>query len=63
MKPVDDYVILLYKEDTIVQIRSLKTTKELALSEAKNINSLSETKFNNVVLYKTIPHFIRKEIK
>ena len=63
MKPVDDYVILLYKEDTIVQIRSLKTTKELALSEAKNINNLSETKFNNVVLYKTIPHFIRKESK
>ena len=63
MKPVDDYVILLYKEDTIVQIRSLKTTKELALSEAKSINSLSVTKFNNVVIYKTIPHVIRKEIK
>jgi len=56
----NDYAIILMKDDNIVQIRTIYSTVDKAIDQAKYIKNMTENKFDNVMVYKTTPHFITK---
>jgi len=59
----NDYAIILMKDDDIVQIRTMCTTMDKAVEQAKYVKEMTENKFDNVMVYKTVPHYVQKEGK
>jgi hypothetical protein len=56
----NDYAIILMKDDDIVQIRTMYSTMEKAIDQAKYVKDMTKNKFDNVMVYKTTPHYIMK---
>jgi hypothetical protein len=56
----NDYAIILMKDDNIVQIRTIYSTVDKAIDQAKYIKDMTENKFDNVMVYKTTPHYVMK---
>ena len=44
------------KEENIIQIRTMNTTKEKAIQQAKLVKSYGNVHIDNVIVYKTVPH-------
>jgi len=50
------FALLLMKEESIIQIRTLQGTQEYAIEQAKIVRDFGKNKFDNVMVYKTTPH-------
>lgn len=60
MTQKNDYAIILTKDDNIVQIRTVYSTVEKAIEEAKIIKNVESNKFDDVMVYKTVSHYTKK---
>jgi hypothetical protein len=60
MNQKNDYAIILTKDDNIVQIRTLYSTMEKAIEEAKIVKNVESNKFDDVMVYKTVSHYTQK---
>ena len=56
MTTKENYALILMKEENIIQIRTLNTTKEKAIQQAKLVKSYGNVHIDNVIVYKTVPH-------
>jgi hypothetical protein len=52
----ENFALILMKEENIIQIRTMNTTKEKAIQQAKLVNSYGNVNIDNVIVYKTVPH-------
>ncbi len=52
----ENFALILMKEGNIIQIRTMNTTKEKAIQQAKLVNSYGNVNIDNVIVYKTVPH-------
>jgi hypothetical protein len=60
MTQKNDYAIILTKDDNIVQIRTMYSTMEKAIEEAKIVKNVESNKFDDVMVYKTVSHYTQK---
>ena len=52
----ENFALILMKEENIIQIRTMNTTKEKAIEQAKLVKSYGNAHIDNVIVYKTVPH-------
>jgi hypothetical protein len=52
----ENFALILMKEENIIQIRTMNTTKEKAIQQAKLVKSYGNVHIDNVIVYKTVPH-------
>ena len=52
----ENFALILMKEDNIIQIRTMNTTRQKAIEQAKLVKSYGNIHIDNVIVYKTVPH-------
>ena len=52
----DNFALILMKDENIIQIRTMNTTKEKAIQQVKLVKSYGNVHIDNVIVYKTVPH-------
>ena len=55
-KNKDKYAIIILKDSSVIQVRTLNSTREKAVEQAKLVAKYGAGKFDNVVVYKTVEH-------
>jgi hypothetical protein len=55
-KNKDKYAIIILKDNSVIQVRTLNSTQEHAVEQAKLITKYGAGKFDNVIVYKTVEH-------
>jgi len=53
---IENYAIIILKDSSVIQVRTLNSTREKAVEQAKLVAKYGAGKFDNVVVYKTVEH-------
>ena len=53
---IENYAIIILKDNSVIQVRTLNSTQEHAVEQAKLITKYGAGKFDNVIVYKTVEH-------